>query len=254
MKKNPEILCYIIAYPYIAAAVLNDGWSGAFFAIPFVIFVILSSIKSYSLNNKKLIAINFVFLALASFTYLSDKSDWSIIYHAIGDRVIVTKNIEVSHSKGFPLKMIWGLRLDYQKEENEIYPTYNLKKNDSFLITNVFVTSNPDLGIRHIYKIQPSSESFNSRFMNNAKKIRIDWSWVGKGFKKLPLNSPYISSYVPPEYGLNYPSTGTGYGQKHLILQLLDMLLVIIFLFPALIIFIISWTAAWRSPKTENNT
>ncbi len=101
-RKPSVITCYVLAYTYTLAAVLNDGFTGGFFALPFVSFLIWSSVKSYQRNCKKPVLVNSIFLLTAAFIYLSDRSDWSLVYPAVGQDIVVREDIKVGHSQFFP--------------------------------------------------------------------------------------------------------------------------------------------------------
>lgn len=238
IRKLSTYICYALSYAYIIAASQNDGFSGAFFAIPFVLFLVVSSIKAYRHNNKLLLA-NCIFLLMAGFMYLSDRSDWSIIYPAIGKDIIAVKDTTISHDNFFPFT------INGYKPEGIIY---DIKEGDRFTIINQFVTGNPDFGVSYVYRVQPSNKKFEEEFIKNAGKKNVNWYAVGEKYKPLPINLPYFSMYQMLYDGFKFP-TFDHYSYKYMVWNVLEALLIYIFLLPAYFLFGIACWVSSREPS-----
>ncbi len=135
-----------ISYLMILASALNDGFSGPYLGIPFIIYGLGRMYSGFKKPNL------YFFFGLIIFSIfitmrVGDRSRFSFVYPIVGEEIIVLKDTTISSSAFRPYSINFH---DCEKRDAKRYKQspcreFILKKGSKFKITRSIKMGNPDI-------------------------------------------------------------------------------------------------------------
>jgi hypothetical protein len=179
-KKNIlDFFIYFIAYYYVLASAVNDGFTHFFLGVPFLIFLIYDFASQKGIIKYLHLSVFTIFLILL----LGDKSKNHFIYPIIGKKITFKKDIKYKIKNGC---------LEFSTDSNKSL------KNKTVKFISQKVSSYADISTNYIYEIE---------FENKKLLLKEnDLIWFFKLEKlKYPRAVPNTAVFYFSFYLLVYP-------------------------------------------------
>lgn len=176
-------ILYLIAYYYVLMASINDGFSGFFLGIPYVIFLLWEI--WFLKKESKIKYLHSAIVLLAVFFLFSDRSQSRLFYPMVGKTYTITNDINYSYG-GFYINKIEIYDKPYNNFLDEEQAVFPLKSGDRFHIESQMVTSHADFGISYTFGIHSKSFSVLDAYIaQNLAKIKVKLhQYYAKSFHK----------------------------------------------------------------------
>lgn len=198
LSKASFLGCYFLSYSYALAAAVNEGVTGYFLGIPFVLFLIADI--EHPKTHLKLKVLNLLFLVSVTLLHFVDRSTFLIFHPILGSNVSVQKELVIGHNPYFPFQ------IEIHDDSKTNQPIYTLNKGTTFILTHAYKKDGGGiLGNRKVYRVNSNNKEFEELFIRNANAKNVNPANFDSTLQTKDVTSLFISDLLwSPTYNKNF--------------------------------------------------